>query len=645
MTDFKDIINLIRKEQVTLFLGAGFSYKAGAPSAWQLKSAILDSMTSEEKEQNGGRDLDDVAEEYELIYGRDRLLSIIEGLMSFERKDLSDHEYLKFLPHVRHIITTNYDTLIEDTLGEECFVVRTVDDCAQIPNDKVIVFKIHGDFLAPENIVITKSDYTKLLKEEKNRGLWNYVKTEFLTKHLLFIGYSLDDANIYEIVKEVRKDITKESRSIHLIAPGMQEHRVNRLFSANVNYYDAKAEHLFPTLLKQIKKNITKDYKKKHVSYETYCRFLKEYDLSPVVESGDKVNRVLKWNSQLPQNYSIHFSTIDARVKALADPNGEVIYDSYFPNSRIPAIELDVETLSELDITINGLEMFDKEDMAKLYIGPTQQEKMVTVRFPSKEFSLRGKVVSFQINPKSICFLYENPVYCLRVECTEAENGGIHTTFTSDFNANFKCGTEEARKYIRFLYYLWSGEKFIITGLPIGEMHVPVNDNDGLKNITDFKDYLDNLHNIEYAYNVEFSCINTLSKRGLELSKVLVAAKNKTCYNERIIEKAIEIIDYELRDWNNLEEIEVGNAYQFTMSRPLDEKAELNGISFPQINEHTIMTNASVTSLRKKKDRMVDISLAVNTDQVLKFYSIGDIKNMDDFMGAYANQKRHSRLL
>lgn len=35
--------------------------------------------------------------------------------------------------------------------------------------------------------------------------MWNLVETEFLTKHILFIGYSLEDNNILDIIKTISK--------------------------------------------------------------------------------------------------------------------------------------------------------------------------------------------------------------------------------------------------------------------------------------------------------------------------------------------------------------------------------------------------------------------------------------------------------
>ena len=47
MADFKELIDSIRKEQVTLFLGSGFSRKAGAPMANAIVESLKESMPND----------------------------------------------------------------------------------------------------------------------------------------------------------------------------------------------------------------------------------------------------------------------------------------------------------------------------------------------------------------------------------------------------------------------------------------------------------------------------------------------------------------------------------------------------------------------------------------------------------------------
>lgn len=65
MADFKELIDSIRKEQVTLFLGFGFSRKAGAPMANAIVSALRESMPIGVKEDYKDEiHLDIISEEF-----------------------------------------------------------------------------------------------------------------------------------------------------------------------------------------------------------------------------------------------------------------------------------------------------------------------------------------------------------------------------------------------------------------------------------------------------------------------------------------------------------------------------------------------------------------------------------------------------
>ena len=44
MQDFRHLKGCIRSGEVTLFLGSGFSFKAGAPSAGKISQYLVDSM-------------------------------------------------------------------------------------------------------------------------------------------------------------------------------------------------------------------------------------------------------------------------------------------------------------------------------------------------------------------------------------------------------------------------------------------------------------------------------------------------------------------------------------------------------------------------------------------------------------------------
>ena len=115
MSQFKEINEWVRKEKVSLFLGAGFSLKAGAPSCRDLINTIINGIPSEDRDEIDKTYLDKASQQFVDYYDREKLIHLIKPLFNFERKDLNDHIALSRIPHFKRIFTTNYDTLLEET--------------------------------------------------------------------------------------------------------------------------------------------------------------------------------------------------------------------------------------------------------------------------------------------------------------------------------------------------------------------------------------------------------------------------------------------------------------------------------------------------------------------------------------------------
>lgn len=122
------------------------------------------------------------------------------------------------------VITTNYDQLFEDALiaaGKRPRVAvykpnsEATDDYRDPTAESPVVFKIHGDILRPETIVITDEDYIQFVLRMSDKDPYDpvpltlkYYLTGWTT---LFVGYSLLDYNLRLLFKTLRWKIDRAS--------------------------------------------------------------------------------------------------------------------------------------------------------------------------------------------------------------------------------------------------------------------------------------------------------------------------------------------------------------------------------------------------------------------------------------------------
>ncbi|WP_283593154.1 SIR2 family protein [Paraclostridium bifermentans] len=124
------------------------------------------------------------------------------------------NEYKKMLMKAQIIITTNYDTLIEDSyntvssygistyLGQQGFFKQTLGFAE--------LYKIHGCTTDPKSLVMTEVDYENF---DKNSVLISAkVISMLLHSPIIFLGYSLTDRNVRKMIKDFANSLSDEEK-------------------------------------------------------------------------------------------------------------------------------------------------------------------------------------------------------------------------------------------------------------------------------------------------------------------------------------------------------------------------------------------------------------------------------------------------
>lgn len=113
------------------------------------------------------------------------------------------HGLLASLP-TREVVTVNYDTLFEIASEGASRPARVLPYQSAAPGTRWLL-KLHGTIDKPDDIVLTRSDYLRYA--DRRAALAGIVQALLITRHMLFIGFSLNDDNFHRIVEDVRQAV------------------------------------------------------------------------------------------------------------------------------------------------------------------------------------------------------------------------------------------------------------------------------------------------------------------------------------------------------------------------------------------------------------------------------------------------------
>lgn len=181
------------------------------------------------------------------------------------KKDLNVEEFTLFKNAVqksRMVITTNYDSLIEESIREN----SKQDPRIYIGNSGFFdsssigwseVYKIHGCCSTPSSIVINEEDYNKF--NENSVLISAKILSSMIQSPIIFLGYSLEDKNVRKLLKDFSRELPKED----------SRKSANRIF---VVEYEPAEERLVETIQNDSLLNLTYT----HIKTNNYSALFKK---------------------------------------------------------------------------------------------------------------------------------------------------------------------------------------------------------------------------------------------------------------------------------------------------------------------------------------------------------------------------------
>lgn len=213
--------------RLVVFVGAGVSNNSGVPT-W--------STLIQEMKNSCGADLetDDlkIAQLYKDARGEKEYMDKVKDVLQYNKVFPNEiHKAILDLTPC-HIITTNYDNLIEQEIENEFKQFAIIREDKDLPNVSYpnCLIKMHGDF-ETNNIVLTESDYYNY---GRNYSLIrSFVLSLFASKLVVFIGFSFADLNLKMILNDLHTVLHDSMQRVYLVSDTQPSHIMN-------SYYESK---------------------------------------------------------------------------------------------------------------------------------------------------------------------------------------------------------------------------------------------------------------------------------------------------------------------------------------------------------------------------------------------------------------------
>jgi len=302
------IAQSLERGRVVPFLGAGaslFDREPGVrfnpakpeflPTASELSEALADDSSFPSSDPSERRDLAKVCSYYTDVSGRPNLRLRLRELLTPVAQVGPLHRMLASVEAPQVIVTTNYDTLIEQAFDEKKkpydLVIYPAEKKKDLANavlwwrhgeskpepiayneldidlaNTTVIFKMHGTTMsntpAWDHFVITEEDYVEFLSRmTTSAAIPQLLLSHFQQSSFLFLGYGLRDWNLRVLLKNLSKQLASRAGSMDddevpswAIQRNPSELERRLWQRRNVNIFDADLEVFVAEVSKRLKR-------------------------------------------------------------------------------------------------------------------------------------------------------------------------------------------------------------------------------------------------------------------------------------------------------------------------------------------------------------------------------------------------------
>ena len=299
--EYKSIYNQIKKasesNQLVVFIGAGMSNNFGFPTWNGLVREMYKELTGKEAAKGKAFSSDELLRIPQALREKNKVAfeRILKECFGAQRVVNSENaildEIMKLKP--KHIITTNFDTLIEKYLQDKEEALNkshsAKEGYAKLVNNHIpyrymlvikdrdmvtadanhLLLKIHGDVQNMDSLVLCEDDYLEY--SDSHILMENFIKSLLINHTFLFVGYGVGDSNLKMIMKWVENIVSRQK------ADGSKRKKHILLYTENKAMDEFQKKYL----------------EQKQIQVLEFCKLPQAYRKQPVTEFTDEKGKHL----------------------------------------------------------------------------------------------------------------------------------------------------------------------------------------------------------------------------------------------------------------------------------------------------------------------------------------------------------------
>lgn len=517
------VYEVIRKEEAVLWIGAGFSRYAGYPMAKELSKILHENLTKQEqKEVNSTDSFDKIAQTY--VDQRRTKNSLIDLLtINYANrvpKSTEYHDKLAKIPHLKTIITTNFDTLLENAYNNMADIIVDDSDVTKINENRTAIIKVHGDFKHTNKLVITSEDYSDFIATGLNSSIWSVVLERVLTKHIIFVGYGVEDPNVIAMINKISNILGDNRKEIYFISPSISSAKKSNLESKRIIPVLMKGEEFIDGLSQSIENNILTDLKKQYVSSATCQEFMRRRDLYAKFCTSANTTDIIDFTSPIREVAHIgKFTIIDEEISKL------ILNKTSTEEIVIPA-----EKLGSFDFKIDGLRhpISDLSNLKNITLIPIPKDTLTDFLFVNASLNVRSiktKIYTANKNVRLV-FVFEAGECEFKIILNEKKNVNDDKRFKIQIQIKLyqtQKLTNSAIQFLSFLTSILKSNDFTLrthNGIKL-PLKIPSVKSINVSEYEEKLEYFKQLKKIEDYYIILFTNIDKINKSDIHNTNLI----------------------------------------------------------------------------------------------------------------------------